>query len=623
MLTGKPFVFAAGADLTEFPKLTDPELARAPQAKAGHDAFAAIRALPFPTLAAINGAAVGGGLEIALHCDFRTIARSVRHIGFPEVFLGIIPGWGGTQLAPRLVGAASAVELIVANPLRQNRLVGAAEAVEIGLADALLDDVEFLDDSIEWLVRAIEEKRPPPDAPTSPTPPRSARRRPLRGRRRRPRRRARPVPRARADRRRRDLDARGGLRRRGGRARRPPARPQAQAAVYAFDLVERRVKRGAGIPEATPRRIEKVGVVGAGLMATQLATLFLRRLEVPLVITDVDGARVGEALVAIRAELGQQVAKGRLTESKARFLGSIVTGATDTARLRRLRPRDRGRVRGDRRQAGGARSARGRRLGGVPARDEHVVALGGGDGAGLRHPERVVGMHFFNPVAVLPLVELVRTPATDDLTLATAWDVTEEARQARRPRQGRARVRRQPAADPAVERADAGARARQHLRGDGRGGALKLGIPMPPSALLAMVGPRVANHVLETLHDAYPDRFPLSPTLENFANGELDIVLTGDARQDGRRDLRRDPRGARRRVPAPARRGRRRLGGRDRRLHDPRGRLPVLPRRHHEAPRPGGHLATGLGPSARPGLKTHHCPIASATVLHTAIARRA
>ena len=93
VLTGKPFVFAAGADLTEFPQLTTPELARG-AATAGHGAFAAIRALPFPTLAAINGAAVGGGLEIALHCDFRTVAGSVRHLGFPEVFLGIIPGLG-------------------------------------------------------------------------------------------------------------------------------------------------------------------------------------------------------------------------------------------------------------------------------------------------------------------------------------------------------------------------------------------------------------------------------------------------------------------------------------------------------------------------------------------------
>ena len=160
--------------------MTTPELARA-AARAGHEAFAAIRDLPFPTLAAINGAAVGGGLEIALHCDFRTLARSVRHIGFPEVFLGIIPGWGGTQLAPRLVGAADAVELIVANPLKQNRLVQAARAAEIGLADALLDDVEFLDDSIEWLVRAIEEDAAP-----------RGRRRPLRRGRRSARRHATP-----------------------------------------------------------------------------------------------------------------------------------------------------------------------------------------------------------------------------------------------------------------------------------------------------------------------------------------------------------------------------------------------------------------------------------------------
>ena len=85
--------------------MSTPELARA-AAKTGHDAFAAIRGAAVsrrsPRSTARRSAAV---LEIALHCDFRTLARSVRHIGFPEVFLGIIPGWGGTQLAPRLVGA--------------------------------------------------------------------------------------------------------------------------------------------------------------------------------------------------------------------------------------------------------------------------------------------------------------------------------------------------------------------------------------------------------------------------------------------------------------------------------------------------------------------------------------
>jgi hypothetical protein len=98
VLTGKPYVFAVGADIDQFPNVT-PDLARA-GSRAGHELFLRIRELPFPTLAAINGAALGGGLEIALHCDHRTIARSVRHVGTPEVFLGLFPAWGGTQLLP-------------------------------------------------------------------------------------------------------------------------------------------------------------------------------------------------------------------------------------------------------------------------------------------------------------------------------------------------------------------------------------------------------------------------------------------------------------------------------------------------------------------------------------------
>ena len=77
--------------------------------------------------------------------------------------------------------------------------------------------------------------------------------------------------------------------------------PQAQASVYAFDLVERRAKRGVGVPDAPPRRVGRVGIVGAGLMATQLATLFLRRLEVPVVLSDVDESTVEQALERIRA----------------------------------------------------------------------------------------------------------------------------------------------------------------------------------------------------------------------------------------------------------------------------------------------------------------------------------
>jgi len=148
-------------------------------------------------------------------------------------------------------------------------------------------------------------------------------------------------------------------------------------------------------------------------------------------------------------------------------------------------------------------------------------------GAGLEHPERVVGMHFFNPVAVLPLVELVRTPSTDDASLATAWAVARKLRKT------------------AVLVQDATAFVVNRLLG--RQGSvitqaldhgntveetdeavLRMGLPMAPSVLLQLVGPKVANHVRHQLHDAWPDRFPLSETLESLAEGG-DVVVVEHA----------------------------------------------------------------------------------------------
>jgi len=139
---------------------------------------------------------------------------------------------------------------------------------------------------------------------------------------------------------------------------------------------------------------------------------------------------------------------------------------------------------------------------------------------GLARPERVVGLHFFNPVAVLPLVEVVRAPATDDVSLATAWDV------ARKLGKRGVLVKDAPAfvvnrmltrqSTVLMQALESGSTFEETDEA-----ALRLGIPMPPSALLAMVGPRVANHTLQTLHDAFPDRFPLSPTLQALADGDF------------------------------------------------------------------------------------------------------
>ena len=125
-----------------------------------------------------------------------------------------------------------------------------------------------------------------------------------------------------------------------------------------------------------------------------------------------------------------------------------------------------------------------------------------------------------------------------------------------------------------------------------------MGLPMAPSVLLQLVGPKVANHVRHTLHDAWPDRFPLSATLESLAEGGEPVVVEHAPRTvDELHDAR--ARGARRRVPPHPRGGRRRRGRRHRHVPAPRRRLPVLARRDHEAPRPDGRLRASRRSPAR------------------------
>jgi 3-hydroxyacyl-CoA dehydrogenase/enoyl-CoA hydratase/carnithine racemase len=528
VLTGKPLVFAAGADMTQFPGIT-PERARE-GGKAGHELFGRLRELPFPTLAAVNGAALGGGLEIALHCDVRTLAANVRHLGFPEVFLGLIPAWGGTQLTPRLVGAAGAVKLIVDNPLAQNRMLRAPEALELGLVDHVLEPVEFLDESIELLLRRIEsgegKRTLDGDLSDAAEVVRKARARvddAVHGQA--------PAPYRALE----LIEGAASWTREEGYAAEEDALAEllpgseAQASIYAFDVVERRIKRPAGVPDATPRRVQRVGIVGAGLMATQLATLFLRRLEVPVVLTDVDSERTEKAVESIRGELAGLVTKGRLGEGKARFLGSIVTAGEGNdayagcdlvleAVFEELSVK---------KEVFGALEA-------VVSPECLLVtntsALSvAAMGEGLAHPERVVGLHFFNPVAVLPLVEVVRTPTTDDVSLATAWDVVGKlgkrgvlVKDAPAFVVNRLLTRQSTVLMQALESGSTFEETDE--------AALRLGIPMPPSALLAMVGPKVANHVLTTLHEAFPERFPLSPTLQALADGDFPSLEARDDR---------------------------------------------------------------------------------------------
>jgi 3-hydroxyacyl-CoA dehydrogenase/enoyl-CoA hydratase/carnithine racemase len=488
VFTGKPFVFCVGADIDEFTKVRSPEEALE-GTRAGHGLFARIRALPFPTVAAINGACLGGGLELALHCDARTIASNVRHIGFPEVALSIIPAWGGTQLLPRLVGPEAAAKVIVLNPLRQNKLLTAPEAVELGIADKLLDPVEFVDESLAYARSLAKVERDAPDWSDLETVVRKTHARvddAVHGATRAPYVALDLIAGAR------DWPVEEGYAAEEQAMAELMTAPQARASAYAFTVVERRSKRPPNLPDAKPRRVQKVGIVGAGLMATQLATLFLRRLEVPVVLRDIEQDRVDTALATIREEVG----------ARKPFLATIVDGGTGWeqfagcdlvleavfeeldvkrevfAEVRKVAPDA------------------------ILATNTSSLSV---DDMGAD-----VGLHFFNPVAVLPLVEIVATPRTTDEQLATAWDVVKKLK-----KRG-VLVRDAPGfvVNRLLTRMTCvlrDAMANGNTADECDEAILSLGLPMAPSILLQLVGEQVAQHVLETMHAAWPERFALEP----------------------------------------------------------------------------------------------------------------
>ena len=171
-VTGKPFIFAVGADLTGAALIRSRDEALT-IARLGHSVFRRFGELNVPTFAFVNGAALGGGLELALHCTYRTISYGVPAVAFPECFLGLLPGWGGTYLLPHLIGPAKALKVIVENPLSQNRMLRAPDAFSLGIADAMFEPADFLAESLRWAAVMLRGDDPPypPGTEGLPAPP--------------------------------------------------------------------------------------------------------------------------------------------------------------------------------------------------------------------------------------------------------------------------------------------------------------------------------------------------------------------------------------------------------------------------------------------------------------------
>lgn len=512
-VTGKPFIFAVGADLSAMSKVNDASIIRQ-FAQLGHGVFRRLGELDVPTFAFVNGAAMGGGTELALHCTYRTMSYGAAAMSLPEVFLGLIPGWGGAWLLPNLIGPANALEVIVANPLQTNKQLKPKDALRLGVVDALFESADFLERSIAWaagvLDGSVEVDRAEIDRESWDGIVAFARAMlddKLHG--------ATPAPYAALD----LVQAARTATRDEGFAAEDEALTSLvmgedlRASLYAFDLVQKRAKRPVGVPDKSlARPVTKVGVVGAGLMASQLAALFAKRLQVPVVMTDLDADRVEKGLAWIRDDTQKQVDRGRMTQDKANRLIGLVSGSTDKSAFA---------------DADFVIEAVFENLAvkkQVFAEVEAVVSptciLATNTSslsvtamaADLQHPERVVGFHFFNPVAKMPLLEIARAADTDDAAIATAFAVGKALKKSC------VLVKDAPAfvANRLVTRF-MGEITRAVDEGTPFDVADRatdaLGLPMRPFTLMGLVGPAVAFHTSETLHEAFPDRFYVSENM--------------------------------------------------------------------------------------------------------------
>jgi 3-hydroxyacyl-CoA dehydrogenase/enoyl-CoA hydratase/carnithine racemase len=536
-VTGKPFIFAVGADLSGVEQLSDPELARQ-IAQTGHDVFRRLTESKIPTFGFVNGAVMGGGLELALSCHYRTLSSNTAAISFPEVFLGLFPGWGGTQLLPNLIGPDAAVTVILENALSQNKMLRVKQAAELGIVDEVFGSADYLEQSLLWLAKVVRGEVTPVrreidrgagwDAAIT---------------------RAKSIVQGRTKgaspgatkavellelARENDLDR--------GYAAETDALAEIlmtdtlRAGLYSFNLVNKRARRPAGAPDKSlARGVGKVGIVGAGLMASQMALLFVRRLKVPVVLTDIDQERIDKGVSYVHAEIDSLLGRKRISPDEANRLKTLVSGSLDKTAFA---------------DADFVIEAVFEELGVKQqvfaeleqyVRPDTILATNTSSlsitamASKLRHPERVVGFHFFNPVAVMPLLEIVRAEETDDATLATAFALGKQLKKS----------------SVLVRDATAFVVNRLLLRFLGEvliavdegtpfevaDEALNpLGLPMTPMTLMQLVGPAIALHVGDTLHGSFPDRFAVSENLRRFVKAGKTAVWTWDEKGNASAD---------------------------------------------------------------------------------------
>ena len=530
-VTGKPFIFAAGADLSAMGFLKDKSQAIA-IGDLGHEVFLKLHESKKPTFAFINGLALGGGLEVGLNCHYRTLAATA-FTALPECFLGLVPGWGGATLLPKLIGPENAVQVIISNALNNNTMMKSKDALSLGVVDAVYEPADFLEKSVKFAAdilsgkKKIERKDFSNDTAAyekAIATGKAAVAKKYNGAEI-----TSPLAALELIKASQKNSVRDGFASETKVLADLVMSDPLRASLYSFNLIQKKRKKVEGAPKAAlARKVTKVGVVGAGLMASQLALLMLRNLKVPVVITDLDQERVDKGLAWIKNEIAKLVEKKRLSpESATRLLGNI-SGSTDQKvfanadfiieaifeelSLKQILFKDLEAI----------------------ITPECILATNTSSlsveamSEGLKNPERVIGFHFFNPVAVMPLLEVARTTKTDDATVATAINIGKELKKTMViVKDAPAFVVNRLLTRFMGEVTDAIDEGTPYEVADAA--MTPLGFPMSSLELLGLVGPAVALHVAETLNKNLGPRYKISPTMQRFVKEGVKTFYIKDA----------------------------------------------------------------------------------------------
>ncbi len=538
--SGKPGCFIAGADIHEIEALRDVSVAEE-KSRSGQEVFNLLADLPFPTVAVMDGAAVGGGLELALACDYRLASDNPKtQLGLPETSLGIVPGFGGTYRLPRTVGLVQALTMILTG-----RSVDGPRAARMGLVNACYP-AAFLDDRARELARKLAQGG-----------------RDLAGPRARARKRrswlaeGNPVGRALVFRAaRKDLEAKGGrhypalqealrLLRKSPRASRARALELERQALgrtassrvcrnlvglYFAREAARHVPLAQGTAQQAPAlkapaqpgpaqahgKVSRAAVIGAGVMGGKIAWLFAYH-DIPVVMKDVSWDAVQKGFKSAYQTFQELGRRGRLDRRRISIGMNRLSGAVDYASLgtpdavieavvenldvkKKVLPEVEAEVAANALLASNTSSL---------SITEMAKALA--------RPERFVGMHFFNPPSIMPLVEIIPGPRTSPETVSRAARLALDL--------GKTPIvvkdspgflvnrLLMPYLNECVSLVEEGADFRTVDK------ALEeFGMPMGPFALIDEIGIDVAAHVARILGSAFADRMAPGALLSGVAD---------------------------------------------------------------------------------------------------------